>query len=138
MVRNLRLIVLESLQQLLESLRLRRDSICLWGGASVSPNLPQLPKLEFAQSPYSAQYQLFKADGRNFKGYKYFISDNQNNLMKEGITDEYGFTEQVVTETRERIIGYKSVMRESERLTENWEAKLEEKSKKLESELDGG
>ena len=108
------------------------------GGASVSPNLPQLPKLEFAQSPYSAQYQLFKADGRNFKGYKYFISDNQNNLMKEGITDEYGFTEQVVTETRERIIGYKSVMRESERLTENWEAKLEEKSKKLESELDGG
>jgi type VI secretion system secreted protein VgrG len=58
--------------------------------------------------------------------------------MKEGITDEYGFTEQVVTETRERIIGYKSVMRESERLTENWEAKLEEKSKKLESELDGG
>jgi hypothetical protein len=28
-------------------------------------------------------------------------------------------------------------MRESERLTENWEAKLEEKSKKLESELDG-
>lgn len=121
----------------MESLRLRRDSICLWG-ASVSPNLPQLPKLEFAQSPYSAQYQLFKADGRNFKGYKYFISDNQNNLMKEGITDEYGFTEQVVTETRERIIGYKSVMRESERLTENWEAKLEEKSKKLESELDGG
>ena len=106
-------------------------------GGEVSPNLPQLPKLEFAQSPYSAQYQLFKADGRNFKGYKYFISDNQNNLMKEGITDEYGFTEQVVTETRERIIGYKSVMRESERLTENWEAKLEEKSKKLESELDG-
>ena len=107
------------------------------GGAKVSPNLPQLPKLEFAQSPYSAQYQLFKADGRNFKGYKYFITDNQNNLMKEGITDEYGFTEQVVTETRERIIGYKSVMRESERLTENWEAKLEEKTKKLESELDG-
>ncbi|WP_151742698.1 MULTISPECIES: type VI secretion system Vgr family protein [unclassified Acinetobacter] len=107
------------------------------GGAKVSSNLPQLPKLEFAQSPYSAQYQLFKADGRNFKGYKYFISDNHNNLMKEGITDEYGFTEQVVTETKERIIGYKSVMRESERLIENWEAKLEEKSKRLESELDG-
>ncbi|MCJ8162992.1 DUF2345 domain-containing protein, partial [Acinetobacter zhairhuonensis] len=107
------------------------------GGEKVSSNLPQLPKLEFSESPYSAQYQLFKADGRNFKGYKFSIHDSKNNSLKEGVTDEQGFTEQVITQTKERIIGYKSVMRESERLTENWEAKLEEKSKKLESELDG-
>ncbi|MHA3892493.1 type VI secretion system Vgr family protein [Acinetobacter sp. GXMZU3951] len=107
------------------------------GGAKVSSNLPQLPKLEFAESPYSAQYQLFKADGRNFKGYKFSIHDSKNNSLKEGVTDEQGFTEQVITQIKERIIGYKSVMRESERLTENWEAKLEEKAKKLESELDG-
>ncbi len=101
------------------------------GGASASATLPVLPKLEFAQSPYSAQYQLFKADGRNFQGYKYSIYDSKNNLIKQGVTDNQGLTEQVVTESRERIIGYKSVMRESERITENWEAKLEQIAKKM-------
>ncbi|MCW1260469.1 type VI secretion system tip protein VgrG, partial [Acinetobacter baumannii] len=56
------------------------------GGGSANANVPALPKLEFAQSPYSAQYQLFKADGRNFQGYKYFIHDSKNNLIKQGIT----------------------------------------------------
>ncbi|MFW1893204.1 MULTISPECIES: type VI secretion system Vgr family protein [Acinetobacter] len=103
------------------------------GGGSVNANVPALPKLEFAQSPYSAQYQLFKADGRNFQGYKYFIHDSKNNLIKQGITDNQGLTEQVVTESKERIIGYKSVMRESERITENWEAKLEQVANKMSS-----
>ncbi|WP_153887392.1 type VI secretion system Vgr family protein, partial [Acinetobacter baumannii] len=103
------------------------------GGGSANANVPALPKLEFAQSPYSAQYQLFKADGRNFQGYKYFIHDSKNNLIKQGITDNQGFTEQVVTESKERIIGYKSVMRESERITENWEAKLEQVANKMSS-----
>ncbi|EXR19575.1 type VI secretion system Vgr family protein [Acinetobacter baumannii] len=103
------------------------------GGGSANANVPALPKLEFAQSPYSAQYQLFKADGRNFQGYKYFIHDSKNNLIKQGITDNQGFTEQVVTESKEEIIGYKSVMRESERITENWEAKLEQVANKMSS-----
>ncbi|HEE5439195.1 TPA: type VI secretion system tip protein VgrG [Acinetobacter baumannii] len=103
------------------------------GGGSANANVPALPKLEFAQSPYSAQYQLFKADGRNFQGYKYFIHDSKNNLIKQGITDNQGFTEQVVTESKERIIGYKSVMKESERITENWEAKLEQVANKMSS-----
>ncbi|MGB9039181.1 MAG: type VI secretion system Vgr family protein [Acinetobacter calcoaceticus] len=103
------------------------------GGGSANANVPALPKLEFAQSPYSAQYQLFKADGRNFQGYKYSIYDSKNNLIKQGITDNQGLTEQVVTESKERIIGYKSVMRESERITENWEAKLEQVANKMSS-----
>ncbi|CAI3158949.1 Actin cross-linking toxin VgrG1 [Acinetobacter calcoaceticus] len=103
------------------------------GGGSANANVPALPKLEFAQSPYSAQYQLFKADGRNFQGYKYFIHDSKNNLINQGITDNQGFTEQAVTESKERIIGYKSVMRESERITENWEAKLEQVANKMSS-----
>ncbi|WP_375037401.1 type VI secretion system Vgr family protein [Acinetobacter sp. RW6] len=103
------------------------------GGGSANANVPALPKLEFAQSPYSAQYQLFKADGRNFQGYKYFIHDSKNNLIKQGITDNQGFTEQLVTESRERIVGYKSLMRESERITENWDAKLEQMAKKISS-----
>lgn len=103
------------------------------GGGSVNANVPALPKLEFAESPYSAQYQLFKADGRNFQGYKYSIYDSKDNLIKQGITDNQGLTEQVVTESKERIIGYKSVMRESERITENWEAKLEQVANKMSS-----
>ncbi|MCL9677663.1 DUF2345 domain-containing protein, partial [Acinetobacter sp. ACZLY 512] len=101
------------------------------GGQKVSLDLPQLNKLEIAQSPYSAQYQLFKTDGRNFQGYKYFIEDSNDNLIKQGVTDNQGFTEQVVTEYSEKIIGYKSVMRESERITENWEAKLEQAVNKV-------
>ncbi|MFV5348125.1 DUF2345 domain-containing protein, partial [Acinetobacter soli] len=101
------------------------------GGEKVSLDLPQLNKLEIAQSPYSAQYQLFKTDGRNFQGYKYFIEDSNDNLIKQGVTDNQGFTEQVVTEYSEKIIGYKSVMRESERITENWEAKLEQAVNKV-------
>ncbi|MCW1264208.1 type VI secretion system tip protein VgrG, partial [Acinetobacter baumannii] len=103
------------------------------GGGSANANVPALPKLEFAQSPYSAQYQLFKADGRNFQGYKYFFHGSKNYFIKQGITDNQGFTEQVVTESKERIIGYKSVMRESERITENWEAKLEQVANKMSS-----
>lgn len=38
-----------------------------------------------------------------------------------------------MTESKERIIGYKSVMRESERITENWEAKLEQVANKMSS-----
>ncbi|WP_151765065.1 DUF2345 domain-containing protein, partial [Acinetobacter soli] len=101
------------------------------GGKKVSLDLPQLNKLEIVQSPYSAQYQLFKTDGRNFQGYKYFIEDSNDNLIKQGVTDNQGFTEQVVTEYSEKIIGYKSVMRESERITENWEAKLEQAVNKV-------
>ncbi|MDN5481933.1 MAG: hypothetical protein L0G30_10200, partial [Chryseobacterium sp.] len=100
-------------------------------GAKVSNQLPTLPKLEFAKPPFSAQYQMYKADGRNFKDYQYSIYDSKDNLLKEGITDEQGFTEQVITQTKEKIIGYKSVMRESERITENWESKLEQMANKV-------
>lgn len=101
------------------------------GGAKISNNSVILPKLVFAEPPFSAQYQLFKADGRNFQGYKYFIHDSKDNVLKEGITDDQGFTEQVITQTKEKIIGYKSVMRESERMTENWESKLEQMANKV-------
>ena len=100
-------------------------------GSKISTPAFTLPKLEFAQPPFSGQYQLFKADGRNFRGYKYSIHDSKNNVLKEGVTDEKGFTEQVITQTKEKIIGYKSVMRESERITEDWESKLEQMSKKV-------
>ncbi|WP_436860860.1 type VI secretion system Vgr family protein [Acinetobacter haemolyticus] len=106
-------------------------------GSKVQMKSIKLPTLEFASPPYSAQYQLFKADGRNFEGYKYFIYDSKNTLLEQGETNDQGYTNQVITDVKENIIGYKSVMRESERIVENWETKLEQKSKKLESELDG-
>ena len=101
------------------------------GGQKVSVPAVNLPKLDFAKPPFSAQYQLFKADGRNFQGYKYYIHDAKDNLIEQGLTDSQGLTTQVVTQQKEAIIGYKSVMRESERITENWEAKLEQMSKKV-------
>ena len=52
-------------------------------------------------------------------------------MIEQGLTDSQGLTTQVVTQQKEAIIGYKSVMRESERITENWEAKLEQMSKKV-------
>ena len=100
-------------------------------GAKVESYVPVLPKLEFAKPPFSAQYQLFKADGRNFQAYKYFVDDHKNNQIADGVTDQQGFIHQVITQTQEKIKAYKSVMRESERIIENWEPKLEVKTKKM-------
>nr|WP_171254860.1 type VI secretion system Vgr family protein [Acinetobacter sp. TGL-Y2] len=95
------------------------------GGANQTLRLPKLPQLVLAEGPFSGRFQLFKTNGRNFEGYKYFIKDKNGNVLKEGITDNQGFTEQVVTEKSIKIETYKSVMRESERITENWESKLD-------------
>ena len=40
------------------------------------------------------------------------------------------YRDQVVNELKNKF-GYKSVMRESERITEDWESKLEQMSKKV-------
>ena len=93
-----------------------------------------LPILALAESAFSAQYQLFKSDGRNFQGYKYTIHDANNNIIKQGITNELGYTEYVVTEKSEMLSAYKSVMRESERIKENWKENLEEMLNKYLSE----
>ena len=100
------------------------------GGSKQILQLPKLPQLVLAQGPFSGRFQLFKTNGRNFEGYKYFIKDMRGNILKEGITDNQGFTEQVVTEKSIKVESYKSVMRESERITENWESKLDSMAKR--------
>ncbi|WP_180122668.1 type VI secretion system Vgr family protein, partial [Acinetobacter sp. YH12086] len=100
------------------------------GGAKQALQLPKLPQLVLAQGPFAGRFQLFKTNGRNFEGYKYSIKDKSGNVLKEGITDDQGFTDQVITEISTKIEVYKSIMRESERITENWENKLDSMAKR--------
>ncbi|WP_297575418.1 DUF2345 domain-containing protein, partial [uncultured Deefgea sp.] len=96
-----------------------------WSGPK-SMNIPQvaLPRYEPPQGAYAARYQLFKDDRRPYDGYKYKIVGADGEVLKSGITDMNGWTEFANTEERTGIKVYKSVMRESERITEAWESKL--------------
>jgi type VI secretion system secreted protein VgrG len=97
--------------------------------------LPVLPKGEFGKEVYTGRYQLFKDDNRPFEGYRYRIMDMKGKVLKEGITDKDGFTDSVYTENPEEIQAFKFVMRESERITENWEARLDAAAQKAEGNM---
>jgi type VI secretion system secreted protein VgrG len=78
-----------------------------------------------AAGDYVGRYQLFKDDNRPFAGYKYRIEDKSGNALKEGVTDQDGFTDYVATDTPTETRVYKYVTRESERITEDWESGLD-------------
>jgi type VI secretion system secreted protein VgrG len=81
---------------------------------------------------YMGRYQLFKYDNRPYEGYHYKIMDNAGTVLKEGVTDNDGWTDFVYTEKGMEVQAFKYIMRESERITENWEAKLNEAVQKAE------
>jgi type VI secretion system secreted protein VgrG len=74
---------------------------------------------------YTGQYELFKVDNRPFAGYDYEIRSNRSGkVLASGKTSDTGLVDLVTTEQEERISAYKSVMRETERITEDWQGKL--------------
>jgi type VI secretion system secreted protein VgrG len=84
------------------------------------PELPQYP----VSGPYHGRYQLFKDDNRPFEGYRYLIVNQAGKVLREGKTDGDGWTDFVYTEVDEEIRAYKQVMRESERITEDWKGRF--------------
>ncbi|TWD88317.1 Rhs element Vgr protein [Variovorax beijingensis] len=91
----------------------------------------KLPNLDLG--PYKADYQLFKTDNRPFEGYAYEIHDQQRKLLESGDTSKAGQTRLVNSEMAIGLKGYKSIMRESERVTENWSSVLEARAGQAEA-----
>ena len=85
----------------------------------------QQPPLVFEEVLYTGQYELFKTENRPFEGYDYeILSDRSGKKLGSGQSDPAGFAKLVTTKQEERISAYKSIKRESERITENWQGKL--------------
>ncbi|UCV09534.1 type VI secretion system Vgr family protein [Dechloromonas denitrificans] len=79
----------------------------------------------FTEALCTGQYELFKTDNRPFENYDYEIrSGRTGKVLASGRSNASGQTSMVTTQQSESISVYKSVMRESERITENWQAKL--------------
>ncbi|MET3496303.1 type VI secretion system Vgr family protein [Variovorax boronicumulans] len=97
----------------------------------VPPMDLRFPNLDLG--PYKADYQLFKTDNRPFEGYAYEIHDRQHELMESGDTSKAGQTRMVNSEMSIGLKGYKSIMRESERVTENWSSALDAKAREAET-----
>ncbi|KAB2923560.1 MAG: DUF2345 domain-containing protein, partial [Dechloromonas sp.] len=88
-------------------------------------NVAQQAAPAFTEASYSGQYELFKTDNRPFEGYDYEIRSNRSGkTLGSGKSDSAGFAKLVTTPQEERITAYKSIKRESERITENWQGKL--------------
>ncbi|HWT21304.1 MAG TPA: DUF2345 domain-containing protein, partial [Variovorax sp.] len=93
----------------------------------VPPIELKLPNLDLG--PYKADYRLFKTDNRPFEAYAYEIHDRHRKLLESGDTSKAGQTRLVNSEMAIGLKGYKSIMRESERVTENWSSVLEAKAR---------
>ncbi|KIQ19023.1 hypothetical protein RT97_28915, partial [Variovorax paradoxus] len=116
------------------------------GSPAQLPALPvgsaELTESRLDQGPYKADYQLFKTDNRPFELYAYEIHGRYHELLKSGDTSKAGQTSMVNSEVSIGLKGYKSIMRESERVTENWSSVLDSKAREAETRsalaLNGG
>ncbi len=86
-----------------------------------------MPKVEVPPGgPYAGRHELFKLDNRPFEGYAYEVRNQQRHVLASGLTDTSGLCEWVQTDKATYVIARKSIMRESERITEAWQGKLNE------------
>ena len=97
------------------------------GPTSMNVDMPKMPAPGELESlgPYVGHYQLFKTDNRPFEGYRYKIVDAGGEVLKEGLTDTDGYAEIVSTEVGMPVYAYQALMRESERITEDFASKVE-------------
>lgn len=105
------------------------------GGAKVSvpkitlPNPPPLDK-------NFGKFFLYKGDGSPFVEHEYKILDKARNVLKQGITNQFGETDYVQTEQSEKITYDVKMLKEAERITGSWQSQLEGKYANFLSQLD--
>ncbi|MGH1485273.1 MAG: PAAR domain-containing protein [Cellvibrionaceae bacterium] len=100
------------------------------------------PQLEEPTPPdtHIAKFKLFKTDNRPFIGYNYTVKTLGGKVLAKGKTDKMGATPLVDTEMSQRLRVTKSILPESELVTENWRGNLDSvmaKMKKLSSSEKG-
>jgi len=93
------------------------------------PNIPPLDK-------NIGKFFLYKSDGSPFIEHEYKILDKVGNVLKQGITNEFGETDYVQTEQSEKITYDVKMLKEAERITNIWQNQLEGKYANFLSQLD--
>ena len=93
------------------------------------PNLPPLDK-------NIGKFFLYRGDGSPFIEHEYKILDKVGNVLKQGITNEFGETDYVQTEQSEKITYDVKMLKEAERITNSWQSQLEGKYANFLSQLD--
>ncbi|MDF3837932.1 DUF2345 domain-containing protein, partial [Cupriavidus basilensis] len=68
---------------------------------------------------FEARYRMRKTDERAFQGYRYKLM-SAGQLLVEGWTSDEGETEHVESANPRMVHAYKTIMREDQRLTEDW------------------
>jgi type VI secretion system secreted protein VgrG len=93
-------------------------------GAQSLAVTPQVFPTPTGQGPYSGQLQLFKPDNRPYEGYRYrtFLNGVE---VAQGSTDRQGKIAILHSETPQKIDVWKALWPESERITEDWQSKLD-------------
>lgn len=107
-----------------------RDAIDCGGSVSAGSGnvfIGDDPQLEKPKPPdtYIGEFNLYKTDNRPFDGYYYEIRTLGGKLLGKGLTDTMGYTQIVETDMSQRVRASQSLMRENERITENWQGKLD-------------
>ena len=95
----------------------------------VPPMDALFPNLD--HGPCKADYQLFKTDNRPFEHYAYEIHDLHREMLESGDTSKAGQTRRVNSDVSIGLKGYKQITRESERITESWESRLNAKAREV-------
>ncbi|WP_288390821.1 DUF2345 domain-containing protein, partial [uncultured Acinetobacter sp.] len=93
------------------------------------PNSPPLDK-------NIGKFFLYKGDGSPFIEHEYKILDKAGNVLKQGITNQFGETDYVQTEQPEKITYDVKMLKEAERITGSWQSQLEVKYANFLSQLD--
>ncbi|MDF3836064.1 DUF2345 domain-containing protein, partial [Cupriavidus basilensis] len=68
---------------------------------------------------FEARYRMRKTDERAFQGYRYKLM-SAGQLLVEGWTNDEGETEHVESANPRMVHAYKTIMRDDQRVTENW------------------
>ncbi|ATE61631.1 type VI secretion system Vgr family protein [Thauera sinica] len=98
-----------------------RAAFSMVGPKSVPVRMPDMPLA--VAGPYAARYQIFKNDGRPYEGYR-CQAGVDGEMLKHEYTDPDGHIRVIETESPRRVSVEKAVLRESERLTEDWQSRL--------------
>lgn len=88
---------------------------------AVMAALPQ--QLMRTDDAFTGRYLMHKTDDRAFQGYGYKIMDGAK-LLLQGKTGQQGETGWVDTQTMRQVTALKTIMREDQKITEDWQSKL--------------
>ncbi|MDC4436591.1 type VI secretion system tip protein VgrG [Acinetobacter baumannii] len=96
------------------------------GGGKVSVDKIDLPNLP-PPDKNIGKFFLYRSDGSPFIEHEYKILDKTGNVLKQGITNQFGETDYVQTEQSEEITYDVKMLKEAERISDSWQSQFDGK-----------